>query len=115
MPSLAHCVDFSTNTNSNRPSLKPPPEAIRFPTIHKKQPRRLSEILQQTMHPHATRRTAATANATRIFARKATQKQHRATHILPQLSNSQEQNWKGHGRDLILHQFTELTSTMYKL
>ena len=87
MPSLAHCVDFSANTNI-RPPLKSPPEAIRFPTIQKKQPRRLSEILQQTMHPYATRRTAATANATRIFASKATQRQQRTAHILPQVGNT---------------------------
>ena len=90
MPSLAHCVDFSANNCSNKPPSKSPSEAIHFPSIHKKQPRKFSEILQQVMNPYATRHTPATANATRIFAHKASQKQQKAlvTHALPHVENT---------------------------
>ena len=87
MPSLANCVDFSTNSSfsfNNQTSSKSPSEGVHFPSIHKQQqPRRLSEVLQQAMNPYAARHTPATTSATRIFARKAPQKQRKATRTLP--------------------------------
>ena len=91
MPSLANRVDFSANSNfnfSNQPPSKSPSEAVHLPTIHKQQPRRFSEVLQQTMYPYATRHTPATTNATRIFARKMSQKQQKVTHTLPHVENT---------------------------
>jgi len=92
MPSLANCVDFSASGSfnfSNKPSSNSPSETVHLPTIHQQQqPRRLSEVFQQTMHPYATRHTPATANATRIFARKTSQKQQKATQIFPNVENA---------------------------
>ncbi|XP_065913787.1 uncharacterized protein [Dysidea avara] len=91
MPSLANRVDFSANSSfnfSNQPPSKSPSEAVHLPTIHKQQPRRFSEVLQQTMYPYATRHTPATTNATRIFARKMSQKQQKVTHALPHVENT---------------------------
>jgi len=73
MPSLAHCVDFSTN---NRPPSKSLSNAIHLPTIHKRM------VLQQTTHPYAARRIPATDG------HKTSQKQQKATHTLPHVANT---------------------------
>jgi len=92
MPSLANCVDFSANSNfnfSNKPPSNSPSEAVHLPTIDKQQQtRRLSEVLQQTMHPYVTRHTPTTANATRIFARKRSQMQKKTTDLFPHVENA---------------------------
>ena len=46
MPSLANCVDLSTHNNFTNRSKLSSEANIRLPTIHKQQPKLISEVLQ---------------------------------------------------------------------